>query len=70
MAALFNVRFPPKADIQTSATIRAHSSSVATRMPSSAAFFSFEPAPGPATTKSVLALTDPAARAPSRSACA
>jgi ribosomal protein L11 methyltransferase len=33
-------------------------------MPSSSAFLSFEPAPGPATTRSVLALTEPAARAP------
>ena len=31
---------------------------------------SFDPAPGPATTKSVFALTLPAALAPSRSACA
>ena len=40
------------------------------RMPSSAAFFSFDPAPGPATTRSVFADTDPATRAPSASACA
>ena len=53
-----------------SATILAHSSSPITRMPSSSAFLSFEPAPGPATTRSVLALTEPAARAPSRSAWA
>ena len=36
-------------------------------MPSSAAFFSFEPAPGPATTRSVFAETEPATFAPSRS---
>ena len=31
-----------------------------TRMPNSAAFLSFDPAPGPATIRSVFALTDPA----------
>ena len=39
-------------------------------MPSSAAFFSLDPAPGPATTMSVLADTEPATLAPSRSAIA
>src|SRR3546814_18588148 len=39
-------------------------------MPNSAAFLSFDPAPGPATTKSVLAETDPTALAPNCSACA
>ena len=37
-------------------------------MPSSTAFFSFEPAPGPATTRSVLAETEPDTLAPSASA--
>src|SRR3546814_20070287 len=46
------------------ATIAAHSASSITFMPNSAAFLSFDPAPGPATTKSVLAETDPAALAP------
>src|SRR5688572_17030130 len=57
-------------DQPESATIWAHSSSPTTLIPSSSAFLSFEPAPGPATTRSVLALTDPAERAPRRSACA
>src|SRR3546814_3015895 len=52
------------------ATIAAHSASSITFMPNSAAFLSFDPAPGPATTKSVLAETDPAASAPNCSACA
>lgn len=52
-----------RASSQAWATNSAHSASVATRTPSSAAFFSFDPAPGPAATRSVLALTDPAARA-------
>ena len=39
-------------------------------MPSAAACLSLEPAPGPATTRSVFADTEPAALAPSRSACA
>src|SRR3546814_18946195 len=46
------------------------SASSITRIPRSAAFLSFDPAPGPATTRSVLAETDPATRAPSASACA
>ena len=37
-------------------------------MPSSTAFFSFEPAPGPATTRSVRAETEPDTLAPSASA--
>ena len=36
--------------------------------PSSSAFFALEPAPGPATSRSVLALTEPATLAPSASA--
>ena len=51
-------------------TIAAHSASLIVRMPSSAAFFSLDPAPGPAITRSVLAETEPETRAPSASACA
>src|SRR6187399_159032 len=51
-------------------TSSAQPASSITSMPSSAAFLSLLPAPGPATTRSVCALTVPAARAPSRSACA
>src|SRR3546814_19392122 len=39
-------------------------------MPSPCALASLVPAPGPATTRSVLAETDPATLAPSASACA
>src|SRR3546814_1188565 len=49
-------------------TISAQAASSITSMPRAAACFSLEPAPGPATTRSVLALTDPAALAPRRSA--
>ena len=56
--------------VQLAATIAAHSASVITRIPRSVAFFSFDPAPGPAMTRSVLAETDAATRAPSSSACA
>src|SRR6185312_13751570 len=51
-------------------TSASHSSSVSTWMPSSAAVFSFEPAPGPATTMSVFLDTDEATLAPRLSACA
>src|SRR5690606_1463387 len=51
-------------------TISAQAASSITSIPSSAAFFSLLPAPGPATTRSVLGLTAPAALAPSRSAWA
>src|ERR1700754_3902450 len=47
-----------------------HSSSLITLTPCFSASFSFEPAPGPATTKSVFFDTDPDALAPSRSAVA
>ena len=47
-----------------------HSSSEITSIPSSRAFASFEPAPGPATTRSVFFDTEPATFAPKRSACA
>src|SRR5690606_39683057 len=45
-------------------TISAQAASSITSIPSSAAFFIFDPAPGPATSRSVLALTDPDAFAP------
>ena len=45
-------------------------SSSTTFTPSSSAFFSFEPAPGTATTRSVFEDTDPETLAPSRSAIA
>src|SRR5690606_5369461 len=51
-------------------TISAQAASSITSIPSSAAFLSLLPAPGPATTRSVFALTVPAALAPSRSAWA
>ena len=51
-------------------TISAQAASSITSMPSAAACLSFEPAPGPATTRPVLAETDPAARAPRASAWA
>src|SRR5690606_3851812 len=51
-------------------TISAQAASSITSIPSSAAFLSLLPAPGPATTKSVFGLTEPAALAPSRSAWA
>jgi hypothetical protein len=47
-----------------------HSSSVITWIPSSVAVFSFEPAPGPATTRSVFLDTDEATLAPRLSAWA
>ena len=50
------------------ATIAAQSASSITSMPSSVAFLSFDPAPGPATTRSVFALTDPDVLAPNASA--
>src|SRR5829696_9409447 len=47
-----------------------HSSSLITLTPNSLALSSFEPAPGPATTRSVFFETEPATLAPSRSAMA
>src|SRR4051812_42177001 len=47
-----------------------HSSSVITWTPSSVAVFNFEPAPGPATTRSVFLDTEEATFAPRPSACA
>ncbi len=50
------------------ATIVAHPASSITSIPNSVAFFNFDPAPGPATIRSVLALTDPDVFAPRDSA--
>src|SRR3546814_578361 len=52
------------------AKISAHFASSITSIPSSCAFLSLEPAPGPAITRSVLADTEPETFAPSDSAWA
>src|SRR4029079_10050906 len=53
-----------------SRTIAAPAASSIAAMRSAAPFWSARRAPGPATIRSVCALTEPAARAPRRSACA
>ena len=63
-------RFRAVPPYPASATISAHWASSMTSIRSSAAFLSLLPAPGPATMRSVFALTEPAAFAPRRSAWA